>query len=122
MSDGQIVNSEHIRIVRLFPDSLTVELVHDEPIRIQGSGVHADANVLEEIRDKEKLHYLVQRPGNLFYAVSKDGKPNIWSLPPARIAGMLEEKGFTLHGQGNTKQEAYDILLKIFGEPSVRYL
>ena len=60
-SNGLTAVSNRIKRVTIRRDikRLQVELFDDPPIRIQGPGVEADVALLNDIRDKEKLPFLV---------------------------------------------------------------
>jgi hypothetical protein len=62
-SDGRTLESNSIKLVTLFddPERLLVETYTTEPITIFGPHAHEDADLLDQVRDAEKLHYLVHR-------------------------------------------------------------
>ena len=60
-SDGQTAVSGRIKRVTILRDAkrLQVDLYGDPAIRVQGPGVEADAALLNDVRDKEKLPFSV---------------------------------------------------------------
>ena len=60
-SNGETARSGRIRRVTIRRDvqRLEVQMHDDPPIRIQGPGVEADVTLLNDIRDKEGLPFLV---------------------------------------------------------------
>ena len=62
LSDGQIVESSRITRVTVFTGDdprILIELNNGDPVRVFGPGVEADAALLDDVRDREKLRYLV---------------------------------------------------------------
>jgi hypothetical protein len=59
-SDGQTVQSTIINRVTLFrhEQNLLVETTGDS-LKVHGAGVHADASSLDDVRDRERLHFNV---------------------------------------------------------------
>ena len=63
LSDGQCVETSHISKVEVFEEALNllVTLKNGRMVGVHGDGVHKDAALLENIRDKESLTYVVHR-------------------------------------------------------------
>jgi hypothetical protein len=63
LSDGQSTQVDQITRVTLFPQEprLLVELKSGDVLRVLGEAAIADADMLDDVRDGQHLHFLVFR-------------------------------------------------------------
>lgn len=61
LSDRQTVDTEKIEKVELGDDELWILFKDETGLTVKGPGIGDDADLLDQIRDREKLHYLVFR-------------------------------------------------------------
>ncbi len=61
LSDKQHVSTQSIEKAELFGDDLLITYKNGDHIKVHGPGTTNDANLLDEVREREKLSYSVLR-------------------------------------------------------------